>query len=95
MGTPVIHLAGLTKRYGGVDALRDLDLDVGEGEVLGFLGPNGAGKTTTVEILEGIAAADDGHLDRERDRNGGLRRGRAGDPRSAWLRRGRGAGALG
>jgi ABC-2 type transport system ATP-binding protein len=51
--TPVISVRGLRKRYGDVEAVRDVDLDVRAGEVFAFLGPNGAGKTTTVEILEG------------------------------------------
>jgi ABC-2 type transport system ATP-binding protein len=51
---PAIHTAGLTKRFGDVDALVDLDLDVVEGEVFGFLGPNGAGKTTTIRLLLGL-----------------------------------------
>ncbi len=46
-----IHTEGLTKHYGDVAALVDLDLDVRAGEVLGFLGPNGAGKTTTIRTL--------------------------------------------
>jgi ABC-2 type transport system ATP-binding protein len=48
-----IEVRGLVKRYGDVEAVRGLDLEVGRGEVFAFLGPNGAGKTTTVEILEG------------------------------------------
>ena len=52
--TTVIETAGLTKRYGRVLAVRELDLKVAEGEVFGFLGPNGAGKTTTVRILTGF-----------------------------------------
>jgi ABC-2 type transport system ATP-binding protein len=48
---PAIELSGVTKRYGDVTALRDLDLDVEEGEIYGFLGPNGAGKSTTIDIL--------------------------------------------
>ena len=43
-----IHTEGLTKHYGDVEALVDLDLDVRAGEVFGFLGPNGAGKTTMI-----------------------------------------------
>ncbi len=48
---PAIHTEGLTKRYGNFEALTDLDLDVGRGEVFGFLGPNGAGKTTAIRTL--------------------------------------------
>jgi ABC-2 type transport system ATP-binding protein len=44
MVTPAIRTEGLGKRYGEVDALRDLDLQIGHGEVVGYLGPNGAGK---------------------------------------------------
>ena len=49
-----IRTEGLTKRYGEVDALKDLDLEVAEGEVVGCLGPNGAGKTTTIRLLLGL-----------------------------------------
>jgi polyether ionophore transport system ATP-binding protein len=54
MTTTAIHTEGLTKRYGGVDALSHLDLEVPAGEVLGYLGPNGAGKTTTIRLLLGL-----------------------------------------
>lgn len=46
-----LHTEGLTKHYGDVKALIDLDLDVHRGEVFGFLGPNGAGKTTTIRTV--------------------------------------------
>jgi ABC-2 type transport system ATP-binding protein len=46
-----IHTEGLTKHYGDVQALVDLDLDVRAGEVFGFLGPNGAGKTTMIRTI--------------------------------------------
>jgi ABC-2 type transport system ATP-binding protein len=49
--TAVISTEGLTKHYGTVEALIDLDLDVFAGEVFGFLGPNGAGKTTTIRTI--------------------------------------------
>lgn len=52
--TNAISVAGLTKHYGEVQAVRGIDFEVATGEVFGLLGPNGAGKTTTVEILEGI-----------------------------------------
>ena len=48
---PAIETRGLTKHYGSVEALTDLDLEVRAGEVFGFLGPNGAGKTTTIRTL--------------------------------------------
>jgi ABC-2 type transport system ATP-binding protein len=46
-----IELSGVSKQFGDVTALRDLDLTVEEGEIYGFLGPNGAGKSTTIDIL--------------------------------------------
>jgi ABC-2 type transport system ATP-binding protein len=48
---PAIELDGVTKRYGDVTALQDVDLTVEDGEVFGFLGPNGAGKSTTIDLL--------------------------------------------
>lgn len=47
----VIYAEGLTKHYGDVRALVDLNLDIKAGEIFGFLGPNGAGKTTTIRTL--------------------------------------------
>jgi ABC-2 type transport system ATP-binding protein len=54
LSTPAIYTEGLTKRYGKVDVLSNLDLEVPVGEVLGYLGPNGAGKTTTIRLLLGL-----------------------------------------
>ena len=62
-GTPqdaVISTRGLTKHYGSVAALTDLDLDVLRGEIFGFLGPNGAGKSTTIRTLLGFLHATRG-----------------------------------
>jgi len=51
----IIETSGLRKRYGGVEALRGLDLGVPAGSIYGFLGRNGAGKTTTIKVLLGMA----------------------------------------
>lgn len=53
---------GLTKRYGDLYAVRDLDLTVRAGEVYGFLGPNGAGKTTTLRMLLGLVRPTAGRV---------------------------------
>jgi ABC-2 type transport system ATP-binding protein len=52
--TAAIRARGLGRRFGGVDAVADLDLDVPAGSIYGFLGPNGAGKTTTIRLLLGL-----------------------------------------
>jgi ABC-2 type transport system ATP-binding protein len=48
---PAVVVAGLSKRYGDLDAVKGVDFEVAPGEVFGFLGPNGAGKTTTISML--------------------------------------------
>ncbi|MDO9584852.1 MAG: ABC transporter ATP-binding protein [Syntrophales bacterium] len=50
----MITLKNLTKRYGNLLAVSDLNLSVARGEIFGFIGPNGAGKTTTVETIVGL-----------------------------------------
>jgi ABC-2 type transport system ATP-binding protein len=50
----VIEVQNITKRYGNVEAVRDVSFTVGKDQVLGFLGPNGAGKTTVMKILTGF-----------------------------------------
>lgn len=56
----VIETRGLSKSYGTLLALHDLDLDVREGEILGYLGPNGSGKTTTIRLLLGLISPSAG-----------------------------------
>jgi ABC-2 type transport system ATP-binding protein len=55
-----LAVRGLSKRYGSVRALKDVDLEVGEGELVGLLGPNGAGKSTLVKIAVGLVRAGAG-----------------------------------
>ena len=56
----MIEIQNLTKRFGAVTAVRELNLSAGRGEVLGVLGPNGAGKSTTMKMLTGYLAPDSG-----------------------------------
>ena len=58
-----IRTVGLAKSFGATVALRPLDLEVAEGEVLGYLGPNGAGKTTTIRCLLGMERASAGRAE--------------------------------
>lgn len=60
---PLIRVAGVTKRFGGVQALRGVDLEVFPGEVHALLGENGAGKSTLIKILSGVHAYDDGVIE--------------------------------
>ncbi|MGD2062472.1 MAG: ABC transporter ATP-binding protein [Nitrospirota bacterium] len=58
----MIHVENLHKRYGPIEAVRDVSFHVAPGEVLGFLGPNGAGKTTTLRIITGFLPATSGRV---------------------------------
>jgi ABC-2 type transport system ATP-binding protein len=56
----LIEAVGLSRRFGSITAVEDLDLVIPDGEVFGFLGPNGAGKTTTIRMLCGLIACTSG-----------------------------------
>jgi len=60
---PAIRIAALTKRYGSLQALDGIDLEIARGEFFGLLGPNGAGKTTLISALAGLVRADGGTLE--------------------------------
>ena len=51
---PVLEVKGLTRDFGGLRALNELDLTVNEGEIVALIGPNGAGKTTFFNCVTGI-----------------------------------------
>jgi D-xylose transport system ATP-binding protein len=60
--TPVLALKGVSKSFGPVQALSDVDFEVHNGEVVALVGDNGAGKSTLVKTIAGIHAADDGSI---------------------------------
>ena len=58
-----IKISGLTKFYGKVRGVKELELRVEEGEFFGFIGPNGAGKSTTIRTVLGLLKADAGNIE--------------------------------
>jgi branched-chain amino acid transport system ATP-binding protein len=58
----VLEIKGLTKRFGGLVAIDNLDLQVGSGEILGLIGPNGSGKSTTLSLIMGLYALTAGSI---------------------------------
>jgi ABC-2 type transport system ATP-binding protein len=59
---PAIALRAVTRSFGEVEAVRGLDLEIGQGEVVAFLGPNGAGKTTTIDLVLGLSRPTTGEV---------------------------------
>ncbi|MUL43511.1 sugar ABC transporter ATP-binding protein [Streptomonospora sp. PA3] len=62
MSTPVLELSGISKNFGAVQALNQVDLTVSAGEVVALLGDNGAGKSTLVKVIAGVNPADSGDV---------------------------------
>jgi ABC-2 type transport system ATP-binding protein len=59
---PIITIRSLNKSYGDKQVLRDINLDIYPGQIIGYIGPNGAGKSTTVKILTGIITDYEGEV---------------------------------
>lgn len=62
MSEPLVKMRGITKRFGGVTALQDVDLDAYAGEVLAIVGDNGAGKSTLIKVLTGVYQPSAGQI---------------------------------
>ena len=62
MAQTLLSARGLSRRFGGLIAVRDVDLDVREGEILGLIGPNGAGKSTLFKLIAGILRPSAGNV---------------------------------
>jgi branched-chain amino acid transport system ATP-binding protein len=74
----VLNVKGLSKAYGGVQALREVSFEVDAGELVALIGPNGAGKTTCFNLLNGQLEPDAGEIDLDGRSLAGLR------PRQVW-----------
>ena len=72
MSVPVLAVDGLSKAFGGIDALKDVSFRVGAGELVALIGPNGAGKTTCFNLVNGQLVPDAGAVSLEGERIDGL-----------------------
>ena len=73
-GEACCRVRGVTKRFGGITANRDITFEVAAGELVGIIGPNGAGKSTLFECISGFYAPDEGEVELDGARLTGLRR---------------------
>lgn len=59
---PLLEVREVSKRFGGLQAVRNVSLSVGEGEIVGLIGPNGAGKSTLFNLIDGVEEPDSGRV---------------------------------
>ena len=59
---PLIECHGVTRRFGGLTAVDNVDMTVNQGEIRAIIGPNGAGKTTLFNLLTGVLSASEGDV---------------------------------
>ena len=60
--TPLVYMENITRRFGLIAALEDVNFTVSNGEVVGLLGDNGAGKSTLIKVLTGIHPPNEGQI---------------------------------
>ena len=65
----LLSVSGITKRFGGITANRDISFDVTAGELIGIIGPNGSGKSTLFEVISGFYHPDAGTVSPENGRS--------------------------
>jgi branched-chain amino acid transport system ATP-binding protein len=72
--TPLLEFDNITMRFGGVTALREVNVSINEGEIFALIGPNGAGKTTVFNVVTGVYQPTEGQVRFDGDRIDGLKR---------------------
>lgn len=72
LAEPCLSVRGLTKRYGGLVAVKNIDLDLRPGEILGLIGPNGSGKSTVMKLIMGLERPSAGSIRLDGQEIGGM-----------------------